>query len=244
MDRSFDGELIGYLNKQLYIQTHTTAYLLNMRGIANTETVINKSNLDRLLWSHSNPFYSNLPTSLKLDDFCRYRQEHHLPIIQSKLFESLFSHLKHLSCHSDVYLPYIPINLLFNRNSIRNSDNNADNSIERLHFSFNMTMFNEYSVWPNVETFGDKFSSNYNSSNMDNIRGVNKLSIDCTTELSPRLLRIYRAHGKGDHHTKFESKVIQKLLLMLHNLYETLNINGYLIILPTMMNYAPYFIPI
>ena len=113
-----DNISFGYLNKQLYIQSHTKSYLLAKTHDYDQDNylTIDRFTLTGLLLPKSNPFHYSLPFQLELSNNFP-NDENLIQMLKSKWFESLFTRLECFICANPHYLPYVPISTLFKSNN-------------------------------------------------------------------------------------------------------------------------------
>ena len=102
---------IGYLNKQLYIETQKQSYLLKR---LNDEISIDDFTIDRFHWKQTNPFCYSLPKSVDIcvqpDEVFNYAES---LLHKSDWFQNIFNVLNSFTCGNIDYLTYIPINKFF-----------------------------------------------------------------------------------------------------------------------------------
>ena len=98
---------IGYLNKQLYIETQKQSYLSKQWN--DKALILNDKTMSRFLWKESNPFSYSMPTQL------------HVAMVESSLtkifsshwFTKMFSRLNGFRCCTFECLPCVPLNVFF-----------------------------------------------------------------------------------------------------------------------------------
>ena len=118
---------LGYLNKQLYIESQKLSFLT--KRIDNEKLVIRNGKMDQLIWGQNIPFAYNFPNDMELfggDDRVSSEQR---AISDTPSFKRLFSRLNCLYCNV-AHMSMIPFNLLFamnkNNKDYPNCPNNDD----------------------------------------------------------------------------------------------------------------------
>ena len=115
-----------------------------------------------------------------------------LKIVKSWWFESLFTRLDRLECHDSKYLPFIPINLLFNKN--KNNQNKNKHPISLLYIK--LKGLNKLVIEQNVQCFISNYQSYFQDScqsNNDIIRNVEMVRIG--SQVDGDLWSIVNAYG-------------------------------------------------
>ena len=154
---------VGYLNRELYIQTQKKSYLFIRKN--DQCLAINDKKCNKLLWAQSNVFSFNYPTNLSLNT-CDLVPSYSLKqFVKSKSFANLFARINTLKIWTMYYMSHIPINILFNK-----SKHNNQNIDELLLFIDNESDINTFK-----NNINNHFSNNKNDFN--NFRMIKKLSI-------------------------------------------------------------------
>ena len=190
--------MFGYLNRDLYIETQKRSYLLKRKN--NESLIIYQHYFDSKNTQYKiNNFAFGLPTTLSLradinqtlDQYAEYGDSHsdsdsdsfpsqHVCILQSRWFRSLFTRLSTLRCCHSKYLPFIPIDLLFNKN--KNNESKEPHPIQWLYINFhgkessliekNMNIF--------IKNYKEYFTKECESTNQI-IRNIDHLEIVATS---------------------------------------------------------------
>ena len=115
---------IGYLNKQLYIESQKESYL-NKRW-KDKALVLNDASISRFLWKKSNPYSYSMPTELYVKS-SSYRSSRMKTILnaQNAVFSSywfkiMFTRLNVFTCGVPDCLPFVPVGLLFGLSNTNN----------------------------------------------------------------------------------------------------------------------------
>ena len=113
---------IGYLNKQLYIESQKQSYL-NKRWNDKALTLKAKM-IDKFSWQESNPFAYSMPTELHIRSWRIFSKSKNAnSMFTSHWFEKFFTRLNGFRCDTFNCLSFVPLNLLFGikPNGIRNT---------------------------------------------------------------------------------------------------------------------------
>ena len=178
---------LGYLNKQLYIETQKISYLSKRNN--DLEFSIDDFVVDRFFWKGTNPFAYSLPKSINIS--VNSMQILNYPASQlqsSKWYKSIFNVLNSLTCSNFSYLASIPIEIFFNQN-IHSKHGQYSGRLPQIskfqcllehntntynHCPFNQEMKNS------VTKFCDNFNKYFNhhcQNKFTNIRNIKQLVI-------------------------------------------------------------------
>lgn len=135
---------LGYLNKQIYIETQKKSYLLNRTN--DKPFVLTDELINRFYWKSTNPFNYSMPNQLTIDapkysyidthdddddhsgsDISEKKSIAKLKFsrkrfFSSKWFERMFNRLTNFTCYAMDCLPFIPISLLISTETKHNCD--------------------------------------------------------------------------------------------------------------------------
>ena len=186
---------LGYLNKQLYIETQKQSYLLKRH---NDDTfLLSSGKIHRLYWKHSNPFSYSLPHSVNIcvSTAQKYNRAHAL-IQSSQWYQNMFSVLNAFTCNHFGYLAAVPIEKFFSKNinnehvnyKSKYKQNNCRRSgrlqqIEKFQCMSNKC--DEYiaDMKDSAQKFCNNFQQYYNSNNIINNntkKNINNVHVDTT----------------------------------------------------------------
>ena len=194
----------GYLNRNLYIETQKRSYLLKRQS--HRLLVVKEKYFNRKAASHKfSNFAFSAPTELALvaqaydsDKF----NAHGWGIVQSERFRSLFRHVNQFECDHSKFLPFIPIDLLFNKN--KNNEKQDSDTIK--WFDIMLQGSNRSSIQKRVNKFVDKYQEYFKQeceSNNQIIRNIEQLAITTRHEdFNDSLFELYRANKKRERLTR------------------------------------------
>ena len=169
----------GYLNKQLYIETQKQSYLI--KRCKDDIFILNDSKIFKLVASQSNVFSYSYPASLNL------RVWNSLNILQAvgrmADFQLFFRRLNTLDCLGVESLPYIPWQVLLNKNFKDNfyARQESRDKLEKLKIKGMLSMRYEHRT-KDINDFYVKFSKYKNSVKNELQRCIKRLEIDITRE--------------------------------------------------------------
>ena len=105
---------LGYLNKQLYIETQKHSYLLKRNN--DKSCSIDDYTVDRFFWQQTNPFAYSLPKTLDINVMAQKKFDYPSLLLQSsKWYKNIFNVLNSFSCCNFNYLASIPIEKFFGK---------------------------------------------------------------------------------------------------------------------------------
>ena len=175
----------GYLNRDLYIESQKRSYLLkrqNRESLLITENYFDSKNVKYKIGNFSYGF----PTHLVIfegfnihigDDLAKQLGSQSLPVLQSTWFRSLFTRLDEFHCNHAKFLPFIPINIFFNKNKNNQSNNQKPINL----FRINLQQTNSHFIQQNMQKFIDKYQQYFEQeckSNNQIIRNIDNLIVE------------------------------------------------------------------
>ena len=119
---------VGYLNKQLYIESQSLSFISNVSSNLSLQLYITDTALDRILINVSNTYSYSLPAALFLFRRRKLSLEPRFnSLLSSQWFTTLFSRLQVLHVHEQ-YFAFIPFKTLF---AIKNRNISSDYNINK-----------------------------------------------------------------------------------------------------------------
>ena len=178
---------MGYLNKQLYIETQKQSYLLKRN---NDESFhIDEFNVDRYFWHATNPFAYSLPKSLFIYHAGMSKFDYPSLLLQSsKWYNNLFNVLNNFSCQNFNYLSSIPIDKFFDQNGRSKKHCKHSGRLEQIqkfkcilkHQEQWLETYQRVTMKNSVTKFCNKFNNyftNHCENKFENIRSIKELII-------------------------------------------------------------------
>ena len=128
---------LGYLNKELYIETQKLSYLLQRCKDTNMKKpfLLDNYRLPSLLWSGSSAYNYNFPLHLSLTNYHDELTYSWNKMFKKDWFNRFFLRLDYLRCATVKLIPHIPINVLFNSKCNFYDSNESREYIEELSIS-------------------------------------------------------------------------------------------------------------
>ena len=174
---------LGYLNKQLYIETQKQSYLLKRRN--DPMFSINDFTADRFHWKQTNPFAYSLPQKIHIGVKPYQRFNHTNYLLQSsKWYKNIYYVLNEFTCQNFGYLANIPIDKLFGKQGhFKHYQYNARlPEIEKFTCMLREKYkYSDQHSLNSVNIFCSNFSNYYTrycANNVENIRNIKQLVID------------------------------------------------------------------
>ena len=201
---------IGYLNKQLYIETQKQSYLTNRCN--DPIFIIDDKRVSDLLWAHSKPFNYFFPRDLEIS----FEKKNNFPKLS--YFNQFFRRLYNLSCINLFSLSYVPCHVLFDT---RHSLCGTDDNIEKFKICGDVTQETVVHADLFCERF-NKYKKGIRGIDDENNKKVNKM----------RCIKRFEVHIGATVSMKQElQNVTRKLLLTCGSISESICIrNGSLVI--------------
>ena len=178
---------LGYLNKQLYIETQKISYLSRRNN--DWEFSIDDFIVDRFFWRRTNPFAYSLPKSMNISADPARRFNYPASQLQlSKWYKNVFNVLNNFTCSNFNYLASIPIETFFNQNihskHCQYSGRLPQISKFKCMVELETNNFNEYEWNDEMKNSVIKFCDNFNKyfndhcqNKFPNIRSIKQLVI-------------------------------------------------------------------
>ena len=170
---------LGYLNKQLYIETQKLSYLLKRCKDSDEDNPfkLNKNFVSTLLWSMSSAYSYSFPTHLKLGAIYGASLKYSCKkIFKRDFFNNFFLRLNYLKCNWLEMLGYVPINLLFNGKCNFYDSIESRKYIQELNISgsFDDEDINREKIEAGFDRFCQKLDE-YKKLNGNNMRKIKRL---------------------------------------------------------------------
>ena len=170
---------IGYLNKQLYIETQKQSYLL--KRLNDPPLVLNSNQCEKFFDKQTNQFPYSLPTHLHLS-ICNIEQQQQLQHSQWYT-KNAFSVLNNFQCDSYVNecLAAIPIKQFFCQNRNRNLQHFTQQarSSQIKKFEISATVWNKEAITTFCNNFTQYFILDCKN-NVNNVRNIEQLTVENT----------------------------------------------------------------
>lgn len=203
---------LGYINRDLYIQTQKRSYLLKRHE--RYQMVLREGTIFSKLNHVVNNFAYSAPYSLTLYAYCHERSSLMHKWMKSDWFQTLFKSLRKCSIEHSKFLPYVPSRWLFSKHSKKVLD---------LKLHFGSSRCSETSVIErNVNNFISSYQNYFTNdcqSNLNLIRQIDLLSITRTQPISTEVNS--ETHPDAQL-TATENSYIKPLLLSLSSNYRKL----------------------
>lgn len=206
---------LGYINRDLYIQTQKRSYLLKRHE--RYQMIIQEADVFSKLSDMINNFAYSAPYSLTLQANSRPVSSRMHKWMMSDWFQILFKNLRTCSVENSKFLPFVPSHWLFNRNLKNILDLTLHfDSAQHVQTDIINTNVNKF-----IASYQDYFTNGCQS-NLDLIRKVDKLCIIRSNAPSLSNLRIPGHTRPETDLTETENTYIKPLLLSLGCNYKKL----------------------
>ena len=166
---------LGYLNKQLYIETQKQTYLTKRDFYQDNELVITHKILDKLFWQQTNPFAYSLPTELRIDIKKLNMTNGHEKLFGLQWYKKFFSRVATFTCNNFHYLSYISPESLF---GVHGHANIKYDKVELFFEGGGVNSKNAALESHYLKTFCDELDSYLTNTDIDDIRNIDTLIID------------------------------------------------------------------
>ena len=190
---------LGYLNKQLFVETQKYSYLLKRCNDAGLH--LNDDNMLKLFWSQSEAFNFCLPTDLTVDLEHNYL---HSEIEQISNLDHFFGRLNYLSCYTLNSLKYIPWKYLVGHQSRY--------KLSKLLISVRTNTFTVDSIINSINNFCTKSEECKHVDNNSIARYIGNLELDI----------IMNTKISTEKRKKYHRKICKKILMTLGSVAESI----------------------